>query len=220
MLTPDQFRVTNKQPTPHVEDAPVINHRHLRFLPKAGSPRGHTVRHLMDVSSLSCRILFQSVSASLQNGIRFFHPPKPAYLSARLTARFPVPHPPGTGDSRGFHVPHKYHCKQLRFCPSTGGATSTKEDVRTSFPDHVPFGNLLVDGSAAVHMIVNPIALSWLPTTLDAGRVELASRFALQEPSKNQSPSGFITRRFIPNGAVPRNAWPCWIPVVEHRVVY
>ena len=91
MFAPDQFRVTSKQPTPHVEDAPVINHRHLRFLPQVGSPRVHTVRHLMDVSSLSRRILFQSVSVSLQNGLRFFHPPKPAYLSARLAARFPAP---------------------------------------------------------------------------------------------------------------------------------
>ena len=41
---------------------------------------------------------------------------------------------------------------------------------------------LLNDGSAAVHMMVNPIALSWLPTAVDAGRVELASQLALQEP--------------------------------------
>ncbi len=143
MFAPDQLRITNEQPTPHVEDAPVINHRHLRFLPKVGSPCVHTVRHPMDVGALSCRIMFQSVSASLQNGICFFHPPKPAHLSARLAARFPVSDNLESGGMRGFHVPHKYHCKQLRFCPSTGGATSTKEDVRTPFLDHVPFGKSL-----------------------------------------------------------------------------
>ncbi len=91
----------------------------------------------MDVGALSCRILFQSVSASLQNGIRFSHPPKPAHLSARLAARFPDSDNSESGGIRGFHVPHKYHCKQLRFCPSTGGATSTKEDVITSLLDHL-----------------------------------------------------------------------------------
>ena len=30
------------------------------------------------------------ISVSLQGGFRFFHPPLPALLSARLTARFPV----------------------------------------------------------------------------------------------------------------------------------
>jgi hypothetical protein len=61
------------------------------FLLIIGSPNSFAKKHLMDVGALSCRILFQSVSASLQNGLRFFHPPKPAYLSARLAARFPAP---------------------------------------------------------------------------------------------------------------------------------
>jgi len=65
-------------------------HRHLRFLPNSGSPNSLTKKHLMDVGALSCRIMFQSVSASLQNGLCFFHPPKPAYRSARLAARFPI----------------------------------------------------------------------------------------------------------------------------------
>jgi len=90
MFAPDQLRITNEQPTSHVEDAPVINHRHLQFLPKAGSPRVYTVRHQMDVGVLSHRMMFlpvrfraqtgQSVSVSLQNGICLFHPPKSARL--------------------------------------------------------------------------------------------------------------------------------------------
>jgi len=49
----------------------------------------------MDVGVLSYRIMSQSVSASLQDGICFFHPPKPANLSARLTARLPAHRPQG-----------------------------------------------------------------------------------------------------------------------------
>jgi hypothetical protein len=60
MFAPDQFRITIEQPTPRVEDAPVINHRHLQFLPKAGSPRVYTVRHQMDVGALSHRMMFLS----------------------------------------------------------------------------------------------------------------------------------------------------------------
>jgi len=65
-------------------------------------------------------------------------------------------------------------------------------------------------------MIVNPIALSWLPTALMLAELSLPHGSL----SKNLSSSGFVTRRFIPNGAVPRDAWPCWIPAVERRVVY
>ncbi len=75
---------------------------------------------------------------------------------------------------------------------------------------------LQFNGSAAVHLIINHIALSWLPTALMLAELSLPHGSL----SKNRSSSGFITRRFIPNGAVPRSAWPCWIPVVEHRVVY
>ncbi len=71
-------------------------------------------------------------------------------------------------------------------------------------------------GSAAVHMIINLIALSWLPTALMLAELSLPHGSL----SKNRSSSGFVARRFIPIGAVPRDAWPCWIPVVEHRVVY
>ena len=73
-----------------------------------------------------------------------------------------------TGGIRGFHVPHKYHSEQLRFCPSTGDTTSAKRDVITLVLDHLPFwlepisifGSACNYGGAAVHMVVNLIALS------------------------------------------------------------
>jgi len=121
----------------------------MRFLLIIGSPYSLAKKHLMDVGVLSYRIMSQSVSASLQDDICFIHPPKPAPLSARLAARFPVPDNSESGGIRDFHVPHKYHDKQLRFCPSTGGATSTKKDVRTFSLDHLPFGQSLTASLAS-----------------------------------------------------------------------
>ena len=42
-----------------------------------------------EVCPFSRRVMFQLVSVSLQNGIRFFGYPKPAPLSASLTSHFP-----------------------------------------------------------------------------------------------------------------------------------
>ena len=42
------------------------------------SPYSLAKRHQSDVCSLSCRVTLKPVSAPLQDGIRFFRPPKPA----------------------------------------------------------------------------------------------------------------------------------------------
>ena len=143
----------------------------------------------MDVGTLSCRILFQSVSASLQNGIRFFHPPKPAHLSARLAARFPV----SILQNQEIYGVSTFHINTtLSNLGSARPPVAPHLRRRTLEPPFLTtyllvkacqhLWLLLNDGSAAVHMMVNPIALSWLPTAVDAGRVELASQLALQEP--------------------------------------
>jgi len=46
----------------------------------------------------------QPLSVRLPGGLRFLHPPMPAVLSARLTARFP----PVGGEQRAYHVPLVY----------------------------------------------------------------------------------------------------------------
>jgi hypothetical protein len=43
----------------------------------------------MEVGSLSRGVMFQLLSAPLQSSLRFFHPPLPAVLSARLAESFP-----------------------------------------------------------------------------------------------------------------------------------
>jgi hypothetical protein len=48
------------------------------FPPANGSSNYLAVKDPSDVGSLSCRVMFQPVSAPLQHGIRFFGHPKPA----------------------------------------------------------------------------------------------------------------------------------------------
>ena len=47
------------------------------------------IRHQMEVSPFSREVMFQPLSILLQGGVRFFHPPIPAVLSARLAVCFP-----------------------------------------------------------------------------------------------------------------------------------
>ena len=47
------------------------------------------MKYQMDVGPLSRRITFKPVSAPLQNGLRFFHPPVPASLSVPLAGHLP-----------------------------------------------------------------------------------------------------------------------------------
>jgi hypothetical protein len=44
----------------------------------------------MEVGSLSRGVMSQLLSAPLQGSLRFFHPPLPAALSARLAESFPI----------------------------------------------------------------------------------------------------------------------------------
>jgi len=53
-----------------------------------------------DVGSLSCRVTFKPVSATLHRGIRFFRHPKPAPPWANLTVRCPGDAGSGTGFPR------------------------------------------------------------------------------------------------------------------------
>ncbi|MQA38813.1 hypothetical protein GEV02_11665 [Rugamonas sp. FT29W] len=49
---------------------------------------------------------FESLSAPLQNGLRFFHPPLPANSSARLAVHLPSPdNLDGEANYRVYHVP-------------------------------------------------------------------------------------------------------------------
>ena len=64
------------------------------------SPYSLAKRHQSDVGSLSCRVRLPPVSAPLQDGLRFFRPPKPAPPSVPLTGRLPL-----REKIRDYHVP-------------------------------------------------------------------------------------------------------------------
>ena len=66
-----------------------------------GSANFLAKKDLSDVGSLACRVTFKPVSASLQDGVRFFGHPNPAHPWAHLAVRLPV----SAGGVRGFHVP-------------------------------------------------------------------------------------------------------------------
>ena len=55
-----------------------------------GSPSSLVKKDPMEVSPLSRGVISQLLSASLQDGLRFFHPPLPATPSAPLTSGFPL----------------------------------------------------------------------------------------------------------------------------------
>ncbi len=55
-----------------------------------GSPSSLVKKDPMEVSPLSRGVMSPLLSASLQDGLRFFHPPLPATPSVPLTSGFPL----------------------------------------------------------------------------------------------------------------------------------
>jgi hypothetical protein len=76
------------------ESAPVsVTTAVICLLSLRGWPRSLVRQDQTDVSSLSRGVMLpeaQPLSIPLQDGLRFFHPPMPARLSARLAAHFPL----------------------------------------------------------------------------------------------------------------------------------
>ena len=78
------------------------------------------------------------LSVSLQNSIRFFRTPLPAYLSAHLTVCFPciiIQY----GDNRAYHVPLTL-LNDLGFAYPPRESQSTQHESRTCWPYPLPFG--------------------------------------------------------------------------------
>ena len=93
----------------------------------------------MEVGPLSCEAKFESLSISLQYGIRFSQPPLPTSLSAYLTVRSPD----FPGEIRAYHVPIEYlrglePAEVSRL--SADGATTVTGEQKVPTPDHLPFG--------------------------------------------------------------------------------
>src|SRR5829696_174583 len=87
----------------HVGIAPASGWASASFcsLPfRIGSASSLAMKDQSDVGSLSCRVTFKPVSAPLQDGLRFFRPPKPAPPTDPL-----ADHLPSRAKLRGYHVP-------------------------------------------------------------------------------------------------------------------
>ena len=85
---------------------------------------------------LSRGVMLQLLSASLQDGLRFFHPPIPATPSAPLTSGFPLRESDGLTTFR--------RCTRVARSGSRvfpGGASSATGDDQAPVPDHLPFGS-------------------------------------------------------------------------------
>ena len=91
----------------HPNSGPLRTHQSGATLPLSfayphdgGSTHSLAMKDPSDVGSLSCRVTFKPVSATLHRGIRFFRHPKPAPPWANLTARRPGNAGSGTGFPR------------------------------------------------------------------------------------------------------------------------
>jgi hypothetical protein len=103
----------------HVGIAPASGKASASFcsLPfRIGSACSLAKKDQSDVCSLSCRVTLKPVSAPLQDGIRFFRPPKPAPPLSGLAAILPVEF---TGEIRGFLLPPS-EVRRVRYLLSTG----------------------------------------------------------------------------------------------------
>ncbi|SOY85343.1 conserved protein of unknown function [Cupriavidus taiwanensis] len=86
----------------------------------------------LEVCPLSRGMMFQSLSGSLQPGIRFFQPPIPAQPTAFLAVRLPEQNCTRAA-IRAYHVPHALH-DWVRACLFAGGLTTTYSDHSAEYP--------------------------------------------------------------------------------------
>ena len=139
------------------------------------------IQHLSEVCSLSCRANLEPVSVSLQNGIRFFRPPLPTYLSALLAGCFPYLN----GSNWAYPVPPIF-TRWVSVCLSAGGIIDRVRQNQTAssipltfwFRPSSIFGLLSITTFiSSSHMLRIPSFLA--PIRPDAARVEFASRLTL-----------------------------------------
>ncbi len=93
------------------------------------------MRDQTEVSPLSRGVMSQLLSASLQGGLRFFHPPLPATPSAFLAIGFPLRESDRLTTFR--------RCTRVARSGSrlfAGGASSATGDGQTPVLDPLPFG--------------------------------------------------------------------------------
>ena len=166
--------------------------RHLLFF-LSGSPSALATEHPPDVSTLSGRVKFEPVSASLPGGIRFSRGASACAARPSSFARIPAGLPYGTlsltgqGGIRDCHVPLKYP-DRLGTAFTTGAQHLRQETLELLYLapyllvqacQHlwlVPLLTMLT----AIHVCspYDPILAPYRP---GAGRVEIPSRFSLLE---------------------------------------
>jgi len=117
----------------------LLNSVVICFAFLAVSPNLLVKKDPMEVSPFSRGTMLQPLSASLQDGLRFFHLPMPTILSAPLTVGFPLRENDGVTPFR-----IRTHNGWVRLRRFAGGIPSAAREKRPLALSHSPFGSNLL----------------------------------------------------------------------------